>query len=695
MDSWASFTLGILLILVALYAPGFLFFRALRFTRMHALIAAPLFSACLYGALPIAYYELGIACTVPTTFGVALAAGGIVYAISRPWRASGNRPAFGLPSPACLWRPLASPRESSTDWGLLGLYLLCGLIVGCLVFAGNLSTPDAAYIRYDNQTHLNVSKAFLDTGMWSSLHPNRYLDLPVDARSVIPQGATFYPALLYALSALCALMAGLKITAAFNAVLFALAFVVFPLGMFGVMRVAFPNNRLVVALGAVTAISFAAFPWGVYVRGLFPNAAGICLMAPAIASCMMLLAHRQLKASIPRCVILWVFALPALGLAQPNAVFGAFLFLVSYTAHVAGKRMDARAAQGGRKARRKRIIAVAAVLGIGLVIWCIALNLPALQSAVHYFGNSIQNPVKVIRRTLLLRFDPYQGQWLLALVVLVGVVSCLRRRILWLLFPAAWMGISYILIRTGNTPVAHFLAGFWYCDHVRIAAYYSVFLMPIAAMGLARIAVGIRDAAAKTAAFHQPIRQVSLSAAAVALCIAVIFWPNVTLPGDEAVTRNTGFGTVYVDQYNMYREDDNQVYGSDEQAFVDKAREITQDALVLNYPDDGSSFAYAVNDMEVYYRSIKTSNGTRASKVIRLYLAEYAANEEVQAAVEETGAQYLLRLDQGVSYEDGKWFRQFKHPESWAGIEAVDEDTPGFSVVLSEGDMRLYRIDPL
>ena len=31
-------------------------------------------------------------------------------------------------------------------------------------------------------------------------------------------------------------------------------------------------------------------------------------------------------------------------------------------------------------------------------------------------------------------------------------------------------------------------------------------------------------------------------------------------------------------------------------------------------------------------------------------------------------------------------------PDKWAGVAAVGDDTPGLEVVLSEGDMRLYRV---
>ncbi len=750
-------------IAVALYAPGYLFFRALRFTRLHALIAAPLMSAACYGIFPIVYYEVGISCTILSTFGIALAIGIAAYALAAAraeWSsasckalpgsgisASGHsasshfrhgrssskrgvsghsvsshsrhehsalirsgfdahksrRSTFGLPAPLGSWRRADSPCESACDWSLALLYLACGLAIGCIVFAGALPTADAAYIRYDNQTHLNVSKAFLDSGMWSSLHPNRYLDLPVDSRPVVSGGISFYPALLFALSALCALISNVSITAAFNATLFTLCFVVFPLGMFGVIRTAFPNNRLVIVMGAIAAVSFTAFPWGVFVRGLFPNAAGICLMAPAIASTMILFEHPRLKSAIPRGIVLWICALPALGLAQPNAVFGTFMFLVFYLAHNVGERARLRALENSThessaanrlrlvRARRLRAIAVVAILVVALALWLVAMNLPALQSVTHYFANSIQSPAKVIRRTLTLRFDPFWGQWLLTLIVLIGVVTLARRKLLWILIPAAWMGLAYILIRTANTPLAHFLAGFWYCDHVRIGACYTVFLTPIAACGLASITRTSWLLTGRIAKRATPTTKALAASLVVALCLVAIFFPNVATPDGNA--QKTGYGTVYTELSSMYRIKDNRVYGSDEQAFVDKARGITQDDLVLNYPADGSSFAYAVNDMHVYWRNFKTKNQTDAAKAIRTNLVNYANDESVQEAVKSTGARWLLRLDQGVSYEDGKWFRQFRKPERWKGIEAVNENTPGFTCVLAEGDMRLYRID--
>ena len=73
-----------------------------------------------------------------------------------------------------------------------------------------------------------------------------------------------------------------------------------------------------------------------------------------------------------------------------------------------------------------------------------------------------------------------------------------------------------------------------------------------------------------------------------------------------------------------------------------------------------------------------------------------AADPEVARAVQDAGAAYVLQLDHDVPFEDGVWLIQTNEDnrKDFAGIEAVDDDIPGFEVVMKEGDMRLYRIVP-
>ena len=54
-------------------------------------------------------------------------------------------------------------------------------------------------------------------------------------------------------------------------------------------------------------------------------------------------------------------------------------------------------------------------------------------------------------------------------------------------------------------------------------------------------------------------------------------------------------------------------------------------------------------------------------------------------------AKYVILLDDKSSDNPTLETLRYKE-EKWAGIESIDESTPGFKLLLSEGDMRLYEI---
>ena len=70
-----------------------------------------------------------------------------------------------------------------------------------------------------------------------------------------------------------------------------------------------------------------------------------------------------------------------------------------------------------------------------------------------------------------------------------------------------------------------------------------------------------------------------------------------------------------------------------------------------------------------------------------------SSNIQVQEAVDDIDAEYVLLLDQGENDEEERQRFWSYYPEQWIGIEAISDDTPGFTVVLAEDDMRLYKID--
>ena len=72
---WATFFAAVLVCVVALYLPGFLLFKALRFSGVVSVAAAPIASVALIAGLPIAYKMAHVGCSVLTVGGGALATG--------------------------------------------------------------------------------------------------------------------------------------------------------------------------------------------------------------------------------------------------------------------------------------------------------------------------------------------------------------------------------------------------------------------------------------------------------------------------------------------------------------------------------------------------------------------------------------------------------------------------------------------
>ena len=67
-------------------------------------------------------------------------------------------------------------------------------------------------------------------------------------------------------------------------------------------------------------------------------------------------------------------------------------------------------------------------------------------------------------------------------------------------------------------------------------------------------------------------------------------------------------------------------------------------------------------------------------------------NEEVQQTLEDLDARYVMLLDDPSGDDPTKLALRYEE-KNWTGIETITEDTPGFNLILSEGDMRLYEIE--
>lgn len=138
------------------------------------------------------------------------------------------------------------------------------------------------------------------------------------------------------------------------------------------------------------------------------------------------------------------------------------------------------------------------------------------------------------------------------------------------------------------------------------------------------------------------------------------------------------------------------VLDDEEKCFLERVKNVVPgDALIVNMPDDGSVFANGLFGLNTYYRVFGVqwkTDETTESKVVRERASHLADDPEVRSAFSSIGAKYLLILDSTDEESDTRQFLVSFQPELWQGIADVHEDTPGLSLMLSEGDMRLYRV---
>lgn len=676
---WLLFAGASLACLLALYGPGCLLFRGLRFSWPLALACAPLASVFGYAAISVLWGIFGIDCSWATVaLPVALACGALLAA-SRLF-GTRNRP----------------PCSSSFAWRMLALYLLAGIAVCLHVYVLSLDGPESYYCRYDNQTHYNLARHFLDTSDWSALHTG--------SGAVADEAQTgYYPAAWHLLVALVASATGIDMPIVMNALNAMLSGVTYPLSSFVLMHALFPARRDVLFFGAFTSVGFACLPWVLLLKGqLLANLLSFSLIPAAIAL-VIAYVHAGARRHWRGLLLCLALSVGFFGVAHPNGLFTVLVFLAPFVIHRIADAITQSTWIGSRNPLRKPWVVWILGLAFAYLVWQAMLYAPPLQQVVLFnnTGNLNLSWTESAYAAAVFSLYPEQPpQWALTLACAAGFVALVRQRRFWLGLPALYMLAVYGLCRCSDAPytLRTFFAGFWYSDPYRILCCAELFLIPIAALGLAAIA----------AYAHRKIDRLSWkgSLALVAGVFALVnFFPFYQEPPEDqssevsgshfVPTVGTAVGYMHYLMESGYDEGEEQVYSAEEQRFVRKVLEmIPGGALVINQPHDGSAFAYGLDGLNTYFRHIDTEGTTEQSRTIRDHLSDIATDSTVREAVRNSGAQYVLLLDQGLPYDEGRWLIQTgeDYEMGWEGLANLTDDTPGFETILADGDMRLYKI---
>lgn len=682
---WISFFLGCLICTLVLYLPGLLLCHGLRLNAISSVCCAPVSTIALVEIFTIFYGAVGIECTWFSVLAPIVAIGAILASILhfRP-----RKPSVGLPT-------------IESNWAILAIYIIVGTIVCTYVYVKCLDGAASYYCRHDNLTHYNVVRVFVESGQWSPLAISNFTPQEISLNSFPAAG--FYPAAWHAIAAIGTELVDCNPLIVENALNAVIAGIVFPVSCFGCIRALFPANNLAVIAGAFVCVGFTAFPWAFFIKGpLYPNMLANAIIPALIGSFVSLTRKGESRSSnaFPLFMIC-LLGFIALALSQTNSLFTAFLFLIPYGAHRLSQIVSA-SSSFMNSTLGKTCFFVCYSIAI-VLIWTLMYNIPQISSVTHYenAGDVNLNLTDGLFNTLSFSFFASFPQWVLVITSLIGCIHLIVERRTWVIVPALFTLGLYWISKVFLGQPKMFLAGFWYSDPWRIAACAALFLIPIASLGLSLL-IDLLCKFVSTSAQHGPAKHSNRRIILVCMVSVLLayscynYFPNFhELRGGD---HTTAFGYIrqrITRSYDMSRE---QVYSAEEQDFVRKALETIPDgSLVINQPQDGSVFAYGIDGINTYYRYINPAiNRTDEGELIRTELDKIASNNDVRKAVEKIGAKYVLVLDQDIPFDEGKWLAQYSESKTkqWAGINAINDSTPGFRIVLSSGDMRLYEIEP-
>lgn len=578
------------------------------------------------------------------------------------------------------------------DFTLPIFYTIVGLITIYQVFIRPANGIDSFVQFDDNVTHLGLIASMMDGGSFSTLLTSSYSSA-LPAAEVPFFSAGTYPNGWHIVAALAGLASGASAVIAENAVNVVFSAVVFPLGVLGLLSKAFDRDKTVALCGAFVCLASTAFPLRMLtVHGAFPNFAAFCFI-PAIST--LLLRLLPARSDHPVC---WnelpIFLVASIGLiiTHPNAVFSCAIVLLPYLVLRFIPSLLAHLKQGIKPAVVRGV--QTGVLVAFALLWMLGTRLGPFISIANFVWEFSKTAESATSDVISAGYFVGLAQPLLALFVAVGFAVCLTSR------EHRWISASYLLVALVfslglclDFETRKLVTGYWYNDPERTAGLLAIAAVPLASVGLSSICQALAALVGKVANLQIAARK---GLAFAFVLVAALVFSNLNyseeftfaLSGEEESAYHFASNQVV----GVYTFNDEQVYTQDERDFVARVKEIVPEGeLVLNAPFDGSVFAYPSEDLNVYYKSCRPGGETEESELIRTSLNQIATNEDVQEAVASTGASYLLVLD-GYGWDEDVYTALGDYwPALWSGLE-VDDDTPGFDVVLAEGNMRLYRI---
>lgn len=583
------------------------------------------------------------------------------------------------------------------------LYVLTGVVVTSLVFLSQLHDGATSFLQFnDNATHLGYIKSMSESGAFVTIGQNS-TPLGTSAAQTPYPNSSFYPMGFHIVAAFSIIVTGAEAAVAENAMVFTYAAIVYPLGMYGLIR-SYTDDPLHLACGAAVCMSFVAFPSRMlFVHQAYPNLAGFAAAPSVVALFRCAFPAPMKEAFSSQARFGFIISLIGLLSLHANALFTVALYIGPIILMELIPSATSNRNLSKLKSRIVNLTAGASLIAVSVILWLILLDVPFMANITSFLWDWTVDIPHAVYRVVALGLRVGSPQLGLALLVLLGAIfSAKDRTKRSALLAYALFCCIFLFNSAGDASLKRLFAGFWYTDPERTAAMVAIAAVPIATFGLS---TSIAFFSERLSAFRKARgsltqRVVQRWISILLLCAFVIIGSFFTFKVDlceNVFGRWNGFRLTSTSILKDSNRTESKPLSYSESRFIERCIEaIGAEQLVLNNPYDGSVFAYATTGLNTYYKAYGGPGDTQISSIIRTSLSAYDKIEAVRDAVAQTGAQYYIKLDMtGFEHiNDTLWESNYAsfNPNDWTGVLSIDDNTPGFDIVLQEGNYRLYRI---
>jgi hypothetical protein len=662
--SWLDAVPAVLLSAVWLFLPGLLITYGLGLRSFAAWGLAPVVTVALVATTAVVAQKAGIRWSVSLIVVVTLVLAVLVTVVAFLLR---RRAPFVAPDPRRMTLAAA-------------VGLVPAIVLGAITFAHGILRPDGLSQTYDAVLHYNAVAAILDTGNASSLTIGT-LDIPGER-------GNFYPAAWHDLTSLVAMSGGFGIPLSVNMISGVIGIVVWPVSCMLLVRQVIGRSAVGLAITGLVSIAFTEFPWDLLGFGvLWPNLLGLAIV-PAILALVISICGLAREDAIGkgRAWLLLPVALVAAGFAHPNVIFS----VVAVSLFPIGAVLVYRALRLRADGRLWRgVTEVVIALVVFLVGWYWAATTPAFAAVRKFFWPPFDTPARAIGEVLFQSTTGHSALWLMALVVLGGVLLCRSEPTLrWVVAGFVVTGFLYVLAAAVNQPNTAKFTGYWYNDPHRLAAMLPITCVPLAVAALTwlgrRLGAFVEQRGWLAPATAAPGRRFALQGRAFALSTLVIMLVLGVLTGGFYVSRHA---SVISDVYVI--PDTNrplELVDPAEQAFFEHVKDdIPPDEMVANNPWDGSALLWALADRRVLFPHLSITS-TSDQLYLAAHLDEALTDPKVCEAANRLHLGFLI-------IGDNTFWPWDSRTKTYPGLVDPGPNNKAFKLIASSGDqLKLYQL---